>query len=69
MMRQLGGSFGIAILTTMIHIKSGIVRTALITNLNEYNNPAVMRKQALIQGFMGKGKTLYDATQMANQAP
>jgi MFS transporter, DHA2 family, multidrug resistance protein len=27
-----------------------------------------MRKQALIQGFMGKGKTLYEATQMANQA-
>ncbi len=46
MSRQLGGSFGIAILTTLIHTKSGIVRTALLENINDYNPAFVQRHQA-----------------------
>lgn len=68
MMRQLGGSFGIAILTTLIHIKSGIARTALLENVNQYNPAFVQRQQAMVQGFMSNGRTAYDAQQMANQA-
>ena len=68
MMRQLGGSFGIAILTTLIHLKSGIIRNDLVSYLTDYNPAAIQRKADLIRGFLGKGYSLYDATRMANQA-
>jgi DHA2 family multidrug resistance protein len=68
MMRQLGGSFGIAILTTLIHIKSGVTRTALLENVNQYNPAFVQRQQTLVQGFMSKGHSALDAQQMANHA-
>ncbi|HXB34376.1 MAG TPA: DHA2 family efflux MFS transporter permease subunit [Puia sp.] len=68
MMRQLGGSFGIAILTTLIHIKSGIVRNDLIGYFNPYNTEFVNRRAAIIQGFMSRGSSLSDATQKANAA-
>jgi DHA2 family multidrug resistance protein len=68
MMRQLGGSFGIAILTTLIHLKSGVVRNALVEKINPYNPAFVQRQQALEQGFMSKGHSAGDAAQMANQA-
>ena len=68
MMRQLGGSFGIAILTTLIHIKSGVVRNALIPYFNPYNTAFVQRRAQLIQGFMSQGSSLFDATQKANAA-
>ncbi|HTI11226.1 MAG TPA: DHA2 family efflux MFS transporter permease subunit [Puia sp.] len=68
MMRQLGGSFGIAILTTLIHIRSGVARTALLENINPYNPAFVQRQQTVIQGFMSKGHSALDAQQMANQA-
>jgi DHA2 family multidrug resistance protein len=68
MMRQLGGSFGIAILTTLIHVKSGVVRTALLEKINPYNPAFLQRQQALTQGFMSKGHSASDAAQMANHA-
>jgi DHA2 family multidrug resistance protein len=68
MMRQLGGSFGVAILTTLIHIKSGTVRNALIENINPYNPAYVERNQGLVQNFMGKGNSALDAQEMANRA-
>jgi DHA2 family multidrug resistance protein len=68
MMRQLGGSFGIAILTTLIHLKSGVVRTALIEKINPYNPAFLQRQQAIQQGFIAKGHSVSDAAQMANQA-
>src|SRR6201995_3526210 len=68
MMRQLGGSFGIAILTTLIHIKSGLVRADLVSYLTDYNPAAIARKAQLIQAFLAKGFSLLDATRMANQA-
>jgi len=68
MMRQLGGSFGIAILTTLIHVKSGVVRTALIEKINPYNPAFLQRQQAIQQGFIAKGHSVSDAALMANQA-
>jgi MFS transporter, DHA2 family, multidrug resistance protein len=68
MMRQLGGSFGIAILTTLIHIRSGVVRTALITNINPYNPAFVAQQKAQIAGFMSRGYSMLDAQRMSNQA-
>jgi DHA2 family multidrug resistance protein len=68
MMRQLGGSFGIAILTTLIHTKSGKVRTALLENINPYNPAYVQRNGSMVQNFMSKGHSALDAQQMANRA-
>src|SRR6201992_2020073 len=65
MMRQLGGSFGIAILTTLIHIKSAVVRNGLIGYMNPYNPEYIQRRAALIAGFLAKGFTLFDASRMA----
>ncbi|QEM12874.1 DHA2 family efflux MFS transporter permease subunit [Mucilaginibacter rubeus] len=68
MMRQLGGSFGIATLTTIIHIRQGVHRSNLLVNINQYNNPFNDRLNMLTQGFMAKGKSMIDATHMAYQA-
>jgi DHA2 family multidrug resistance protein len=68
MMRQLGGSFGIAILTTLIHVKSGINRNILRENINPYNPAFSEKQQAFIQGFQSKGYSTFDAQQMANRA-
>jgi len=68
MMRQLGGSFGVALLTTLIHIKSGKVRTALLEYINPYNTAYVNRHNAIVQGFQAQGKSPLDAQQMANRA-
>ena len=68
MMRQLGGSFGIAIMTTIIHIKSGINRAILLENVNQYNPAYVARNNGLIQTFQSKGFSLQQAIAMANGA-
>ncbi|MFT3748617.1 MAG: DHA2 family efflux MFS transporter permease subunit [Agriterribacter sp.] len=68
MMRQLGGSFGVAILTTLIHVNSGKNRNILLENINSYNTPFLERKQAYLQGFISKGYSAFDAEQMANRA-
>jgi DHA2 family multidrug resistance protein len=68
MMRQLGGSFGIAILTTLIHIKSGVNRNLLLEHINSYNPAYQERYQYLFNGFMGKGFNASDAQQMAYRA-
>ena len=67
MMRQLGGSFGVAILTTLIHVKSGEVRTALLSNTNAFNPAYVQRKEGIVQMLLGKGYNLLDAQQASNQ--
>ncbi|GAA4924301.1 DHA2 family efflux MFS transporter permease subunit [Mucilaginibacter defluvii] len=68
MMRQLGGSFGIAALTTIIHIRQGFHRSTLLENINQYNPQFNERLQMLTQGFMAKGKSMLDATEMAYRA-
>ena len=65
MMRQLGGSFGIAVLTTIIHIRQGVHRNALITNINQYNPAFNVRFNQYVQKFMAGGKSMLDATHMA----
>jgi len=68
MMRQLGGSFGIAILTTLIHIKSSTVWANLIAYMNPYNTAFVQRRQQIIQSFVNKGYSMSDAIEAANRA-
>jgi DHA2 family multidrug resistance protein len=66
--RQLGGSFGIAVLTTIIHTRQGFHRSNLLTNINQYNPLFNDRFNSLMHGFMAKGKSLTDATAMAYKA-
>jgi DHA2 family multidrug resistance protein len=68
MMRQLGGSFGIAALTTVIHIRQGIHRSNLLSNINIYNPAFNQRLNMLTQAFVAKGKSISDATHMAYAA-
>ena len=68
MMRQLGGAFGIATLTTIIHIRQGVHRDNLLVNINQYNNAFTQRFNMLVQNFEAKGSSLSDATRMAYQA-
>ncbi|MDB5011515.1 MAG: transporter, family, multidrug resistance protein [Mucilaginibacter sp.] len=65
MMRQLGGSFGIATLTTIIHIREGFHRSNLLSNINPYNPEFVQRFNQYVQAFLAKGKSMIDATHMA----
>lgn len=67
-MRQLGGSFGIAALTTIIHIRQADHRNNLLTNINPYNNAFNQRLDMLVHTFMAKGSSLLDATRMAYMA-
>ncbi|WP_347159106.1 DHA2 family efflux MFS transporter permease subunit [Pontibacter chitinilyticus] len=68
MMRQLGGSFGIAALTTLIHVRQGFHRSNLLTNINEYNPAFVERFQGMVQNFVSKGYTFMDAKVAAYKA-
>ena len=68
MMRQLGGSFGIATLTTIIHIRQSVHRNNLLTNINPYNNAFNLRMSQYVAGFEAKGRSLIDATHMAYAA-
>jgi DHA2 family multidrug resistance protein len=68
MMRQLGGAFGIATLTTIIHIRQGVHRNNLLTNINPYNNAFTDRFNMLVQNFEAKGSSVLDATHMAYAA-
>ncbi|WP_442794420.1 DHA2 family efflux MFS transporter permease subunit [Pelobium manganitolerans] len=66
--RQLGGSFGIAALTTFLHIRNGVHRSNLLSNINEYNSAFTAKIQAITQSFMAKGYTFLDAQHAATKA-
>lgn len=68
MMRQLGGSFGIAALTTLIHVRQGFHRSNLLVNINEYNPAFTDRFNAFIKNFMAKGYSYLDAKMLATKA-
>nr|WP_068889734.1 DHA2 family efflux MFS transporter permease subunit [Pedobacter panaciterrae] len=68
MMRQLGGSFGIAALTTLIHVRQGFHRSNLLVNINEYNPAFTDRFNGFINNFMAKGYNYLDAKSLAVKA-
>lgn len=68
MSRQLGGSFGIAALTTLIHVRQGFHRSNLLTNINEYNPSFTQKLNGLISNFMARGASFIDAKLMAMKA-
>jgi DHA2 family multidrug resistance protein len=61
MMRQLGGSFGIALITTFLSRQMVTHGAALASHL-DVNNPSVMQRvQGMQQSFMAKGMTSGEA--------
>ncbi len=55
MMRQLGGSFGIAIVNTYLDHRMMVNRVDLISHITQYGTATQMRLQQLVQGFTAKG--------------
>ncbi|HEY4132588.1 MAG TPA: DHA2 family efflux MFS transporter permease subunit [Gemmatimonadaceae bacterium] len=64
--RQLGGSFGIAIITTMLDKQIAVHRADLVTNTYLTNPAFVQRKAEAVGALMSKGFSVYQAQQGAN---
>ncbi len=65
MMRQLGGSFGIALITTFMAAQVQVHRNSLVSHL-DVNNPAVQNRVVGLQhSFMSKGFTPDNSLQKA----
>ncbi|MBI3137767.1 MAG: DHA2 family efflux MFS transporter permease subunit [Sphingobacteriales bacterium] len=68
MMRQLGGSFGIALITTFMAQQQVVHRSDLVSRL-DVNSPAVQtRVEAMQHSFMAKGEATNTALQSAYKA-
>ncbi|SEI58547.1 MFS transporter, DHA2 family, multidrug resistance protein [Dyadobacter koreensis] len=65
MMRQLGGSVGLAVVNTYLHNRNAIHRADLVSNFTEYNPVATQRIADYTNLFMSKGATATDAHNMA----
>ena len=68
MMRQLGGSFGIAIITTFMAIFNQQHRVNLISHLDQTSFQVQQTVQKLQKGFMAKGFTFNEALSKAYKA-
>jgi MFS transporter, DHA2 family, multidrug resistance protein len=63
--RQLGGSIGIAILTTLLARREAFHRAILSTNVSLYNSPTNQRLEALTNAFQSRGVDIDTAHQQA----
>ncbi|HKV08702.1 MAG TPA: DHA2 family efflux MFS transporter permease subunit, partial [Thermoanaerobaculia bacterium] len=68
MMRQLGGSFGIALVATFIQHRSWTHRVNLLSNLSIYDPAVRERLAATTGGLMSRGSDFYDAQRQAYAA-
>jgi len=68
MMRQLGGSFGVAIISTYMSRKIMVHRNDLVGKLDVTNAALQNKIIALQQGFISKGKTADEALRSAYKA-
>jgi DHA2 family multidrug resistance protein len=65
MMRQLGGSFGVAAITTFLSRQNMTHRADLVAKL-DINSPLVQQRVAMLkQGYIGRGMTADDALKSA----
>lgn len=65
MMRQLGGSFGIAMVNTYLTNRNAVHRTDLVSNITPGNPLVTERLSGYIHYFMTKGSTSLDAQHRA----
>ncbi|MEP7235928.1 MAG: DHA2 family efflux MFS transporter permease subunit [Ignavibacteriota bacterium] len=68
MMRQLGGSLGIAIITTIISSRMSMHRAHLIEHISPYAPNFNERFSAAVHGMISKGYSLAEAKQLALQS-
>jgi DHA2 family multidrug resistance protein len=68
MIRQLGGSFGVALMTTFIHTRLSVHRINLLNHVNVYDTATQERLNGFAQNFMAKGMYPAQAQQMATAA-
>ena len=68
MMRQLGGSFGIALITTMLHNRQGLHRAQLVEHINQYNPAFSQQLSNTTNSFIAKGYSFVDAQTLAFKA-
>jgi len=68
MIRQLGGSFGVAIVGTYLERSLQNTRVNELAHISLYNTETVQRLQAFTQGFVARGYPLNQATQQAYAA-
>ncbi|QNK64003.1 multidrug efflux MFS transporter [Pedobacter sp. PAMC26386] len=68
MMRQMGGSFGIALINTYISHREAANRTALITHITATDPQTIMRQESLIRVFMTHGSNYMRAVQQSIEA-
>ena len=68
MMRQLGGSFGIAIITTYLARQNAVHRSALVSHLSTDNPLVQQRIDGMQRNFMAQGKTFDEALASAYKA-
>ena len=68
MIRQLGGSFGVAIVGTYLERNIAANRVGLLPNISLYNPATVQRIQAFTQNFVNKGFPLEQAQRQAYAA-
>lgn len=68
MARQLGGSFGIALITTFLDRRMFMHRSRLVEHINPYNGTYADRFHGYVMGFLSKGFDVNQAQQMAAKA-
>ena len=68
MLRQLGGSFGVAIVGTYVERNLAYNRAALLPNISLYDLETQQRLQAFTQNFLSKGFSFLQAQQQAYAA-
>ncbi|WP_413666509.1 DHA2 family efflux MFS transporter permease subunit [Mucilaginibacter sp. Mucisp86] len=61
MMRQLGGSFGIAVINTYVAQRFGLHRNDLLSNINIFNDQTTARIAKLSNYFSSRGFSSFDA--------
>jgi len=65
MMRQLGGSFGIALITTFVDRRMAYHRSVLAENINPYNNSFLERIRGMAHMLIGQGHSPEQAQHIA----
>lgn len=68
MMRQLGGSLGIAIITTIISSRLSLHRAHLVEHISPYSPHFNERFNSAVQGLIAKGYSFAEAKQLALQS-
>jgi DHA2 family multidrug resistance protein len=68
MMRQLGGSFGVALVATFIQHRSATHRQNLLTHVSVYDFALRQRLDSISKGFLAKGSSAYQAQKQAYAA-